>query len=578
MKHGYLSRICAPPSRKFVSGLALALVSLAYVVITIHVMAPRYIVNDNIINMNFIIGGYPVDYMGVFFTELLHQAYVMQPAVPWYGLSLYALQVVAVYMWLTLIWRAFRPWWLAAVFGLVIFVYYAIFLIELDYTSTSEMLCVSSLVWACLDVLERRPGYLRYLLTGLVFTLGMLARPQGVIGSFACVLPIAIMAAVYCLRERPLRLELPHLALVIAVFFAPAILNLAADTAYRHLTLTPQQAAYEAINVPRGILHALSPERQGEIINDKALLDSVHWSKDDAQDFFHWRFLDERIYTPAALQTLVKGAPYAQHPLADMAGHMLALLGGWNLLIPLLCSLPLFLLAFRAHPWLAGVGLLLPFYCIGLDAFLTVFLTFRDRTEVPFLACCGFQALIMAGYLATHERTDKGWPRMLLLGVAVVTALIGSAQALPGLWKTGKRNEIHAEFAREQIGILNRGYAGSVVVEKQNALQPEALNPLEPFHYEFHDIDMIWDTFSPYFYQQLQPLGIQHGYQLINALVDNKNAYFLGNGWGAEKVLASYADQSKGAVKKELVYEFHGAYYLELYRFVRENPTKTKQR
>ena len=569
-KQGYFSGIWVMPSKKFMSLFGFALAALVYVVATIHVLHPRYIVNDNIINMDFIIAGYQLDYMGALFTALLHQIYVMQPGLPWYGLSLYTLHVLSVFMWLKLIWRAFHKWWLASVFSVLFFVYYATLLIELDYTSTSEMLCVSALVWACLDVLERRPGYLRHMGPGVVFMLGMLTRPQGILGAFACVLPLALMVATDGLRRHPPKEEVLRLVLIAMVFMTPALTNFAADTAYRHYTVTPQQASYDAFNRPRGMLHALSPERQGEMIRDRALLQSVHWEVGDAQNFFHWRFLDERIYTPTALETLVKNAPYAQHPYAGITDQIVSLMSAREMVLLLTCCIPFFLLAFPRHPWLAGTGLLLPLYCVLLDALLSVFLTFRSRTEFPFLLCFGFLTLIISGYLATRTDTSKNKTRTTSMIVGVLIAMTAILITWRPLMRTSAINLAHTLYMQNVLSALNHDYAGSIVLEQQNALQPEALNPLDTYQYYFHDIDMVWGTFSPYFYEQLKPLGIEHGYQLVDALVDNKNAYFLGNGWEANINIASYAHKPKGVVTKILIRHFVNPYELNLYRFVTE--------
>lgn len=568
IKQGYPSESLLMPSRKFLSVAVLALVALAYVVITIHILHPRYIVNDNFINMNFIIAGYPLDYMGVLFTQLLHQAYVMQPELPWYALGLYALHVLSVFMWLMLLWRSFQVRWLAFIFIGVFFLYYAIFLIELDYTSTSELLCVSALVYTCLDVLERRPGYFRYLGLGMVFTLGMLARPQGVLGSFACITPLALIVAIQCLHRDLLASELRRLVLISVMFMAPAALNLAADSAYRYYTLTPQQAAYDAFNRPRGLLHALSPERQGEVIMDHRLLQKVHWGIGDAQNFFNWRFLDERIYTPTALETLVREAPYAKHTFSDVITRVMQVVQEKrDLLLLFLCSIPLFLLALPRQPLLAGLGLLLPLYCVALDSFVSVFLTFRDRTEVPFLGCYCFMTLVIAGYLGTCENHGSKKVNNALLGICVLLALVASWMSIGSLRVTSKKNAANGYYMLNALQVLNHDYAGNVVLESQNALHPEALNPLTNYHYYFHDIDMVWDTFSPHFYDSLKPLGVQHGYEVIDAMINNKNAYFLGNDFSADKLLDSYADKSRGDVSKLLVRTLNP--YLYLYRFVR---------
>lgn len=554
-KHGHILKGWTRPSAGFVSAVTLAMVALVYVMLGSHSFHPRYIVNDNIINLNFIIAGYPVDYMGVFLTGLLHRAYVFQPAVPWYPLSLYGMHVISVFMWLTLIWRVFKPWWVALVCSGVLFAYYLLFLVELDYTSTSEMLCISSLAWACLEVLERRQGYLRYLGLGFVFTLGMLTRPQGIIGAFACVLPAALMIAGHCLRERPTKEEMRRLVLVVAVFMAPAVLNWAADSAYRHYTMTPQQAAYEAFNEPRGILHGLSPERQSEINMNRQLMSKAGWTVGNGQSFFQWRYLDERIFTPASLQTLLAGAPYAAHPFKDILDHALLMLGSeTGLLLLLLCSLPFFLSAVRQHPWLAGLGLLLPLYCVMLDSFLSVFLTFRDRTEVPFVTSFGLLTLVIAGYLATHPKTERGKSHVAFAVIGVLLALIGVVTSVKPFLQTDARNVRWGNFSKSVLDVVNRDYPGSIVLlQPIFSLQLEDFDPLEPPPVYFHPIDMVWDTFSPYFYDEIKPLGIQHGYELVDALIDNKNAYFLGRDRDGAVFIDQYAHRPKGSVQMVLM-------------------------
>jgi hypothetical protein len=69
------------------------------------------------------------------------------------------------------------------VFALLLLGYYLVFLIYLDYTSVSVMLCTASLTWGYLDVMERRAGWLHYLGLGLLFMLGMMVRPHGAPGS-----------------------------------------------------------------------------------------------------------------------------------------------------------------------------------------------------------------------------------------------------------------------------------------------------------------------------------------------------------------------------------------------------------
>ena len=556
------------PSRQFSSRLTLALVALTYVVLGSHVLHPRYIVNDNIINRNFIVAGYPLDYMGIFLTGLLHRAYLFQPGVPWYALCLYGVHVISVFMWLTLIWRVFKSWWLVLAFSAVFFAYYLFFLTELDYTSTSEMLCIASMGWACLNVLERKNGYLHYLIWGLAFTLGMWVRPQGVIGSFACVMPVALMTAGHCLRRRPNRQELLRITLTAMVFLAPAVLNWTADRTYRQYILTPQEAAYEAFNVPRGILHGLSPEMQSKINLDTKLLRKAGWTVREGQNFFQWRFLDERTYTPASLHTLLTGAHYSGHPFKDMLDHTILMLESeMGLLLLLLCSLPLFLCASRRHLWLGRFGLALPLYCIALDSFLSVFLTFRGRTEIPFVTSCGFLSLVLASYLSTHPDKDMIRFGVLSKSAAMLLAVIGAAFSVHSLLEMKKFDRNWEILTRNQVNVLNNDYFGSTILMQPNfGLQIESLSPLEVTPLYFHPIDMVWDTFSPYFYDQIKRLGVVHGYELLDAMVDRKGVYFLGREQEGTKIIDAYSHLPKGSVQLQSVKAFKRG--INLFRLV----------
>ena len=69
---------------------------------------------------------------------------------------------------------------------------------------------------------------------------------------------------------------------------------------------------YDAFNSVRGHLHRLNRARKQRIIADSALLASVHWTREDAENFFNWKFLDERVYTPEAMQALLDQAPPPQ--------------------------------------------------------------------------------------------------------------------------------------------------------------------------------------------------------------------------------------------------------------------------
>ena len=527
--------------------LGLALFSVAYVFGSAHFLGSKYLDNDNIGILEYARHGLPINYTGTLLIESLHLAYTLAPDVPWYGLGLYAAHVLSVFLWLWLFFRVLRPWWVACIFDLVFLGYYSTFLMDLDYTSTAAMLCASSLTWVLLDVMERRAAYLRFLGAGVIFALGWQARPQAPLGSLAYILPVALLVVAWCLRERPLGKEARRSALIAVVFFAPIVASMAADAAYRHFTLTPQQAQFDAFDSLLGKLQTgLSGSRKQAIIRDRELLDSIHWTHTDAVHMFSWAFLDERIYTTGALQSLLDNAPPRTVSLRDLLDAVIKRLTPNPVLLLLLCSIPFPLLLLRKHPWLAGLGLAGPVYCIALSSFMSLFFVYGSRTETPFVLGFGFSFLVISAALVARSGHIG---KKSFLPIALVGAALGcvGAYSAPQLQLVNlPYRSMLAEATRETIAILNRDYAGAVIVTApQRGLPLAQLSPLETYELRFHPVLLGWNTFSPLFYRQISPLGIQHGYQLVDALIADPNAYILGTEYWCRSILSYASNSSK---------------------------------
>ncbi|MGE5625846.1 MAG: hypothetical protein ACM3ZT_09900, partial [Bacillota bacterium] len=247
--------------------LAFLLLSLVFVCLAVSAVHPQYIENDDVTILDFAARGFMVPYAGVLFTGFLHLLYTTAPGVPWYPLGLYALHLLALSLWLALVWRVFRPAWLALLFTALLLGSYLVFLAYLNYTSTSAMLCMAAVTSACLDAAERRAGFRRYALYGIVLMLGMLARPQGAMGALVYMLPYGLLTAILCLRGQTWATEVRRLLFIALVFFVPASLNTVADGVLRHYAATPEQQRYDAFNGPRGRLDRLGGAAKQAILS-----------------------------------------------------------------------------------------------------------------------------------------------------------------------------------------------------------------------------------------------------------------------------------------------------------------------
>jgi hypothetical protein len=520
----------------------LLLLSLAFVLVTLHLLTPVYMENDDVAIMDFATQGFSMPYAGVFFTSLLHLAYVRFPETAWYAVALYGLHVLALYVWLTLVSRVFRPLWLAALFALLLLGYYLVFLLYLDYTSTSIMLCTAGLTWTYLDVMERRAGYLRYLLPGLVFMLGMLVRPQGAPGSLAYTLPIGLLAAWISLRGLEPKPELRRLLLIGLLFLAPALAEDGLDHAWRAYSATPQQRQYDAFNDARGKLQRINRGRKQAIMRNTKLLKSVGWTRRDAVFFFNWNFLDERIYTPEALRTVLAAAPPPHPEFSTVLDTVARRFPPDDMLfLMIVAPAPLLLLLARRRRDLAVAGALIPLYAVALTSFMTLFFAFEWRVRLPFetgFACC---SLLVAGWIVTRHAVLPPGGMKAALALCVTLLGIGLYAGLHQQWVNYPGMRTASMKAQRTIDILNRDFAGKVLLlEPKVGLPLERLDPLQVVHLQFQPVQLGWSTFSPRFYAQIAPLGIDHGYQLVDALITGKDGYALGTG-GWCKILLPYA-------------------------------------
>jgi hypothetical protein len=524
-----------------VQSFSLCLLCVLFVATVLRVLNTHYTTNDDTGIISFIVAGYPVPYMGIALSTLLHAAYAAVPSVAWFGCCLYALLTLSLYQWLALAWRVFPRPWLAAAATAVILGLYLDLLVSLDFTAVSAMLCMSALSRAGVEVLGpgRQPWAL--LVPGLVFAAGWLVRPDPALGALAYALPVGAAVLVACLWRRPLQPEAVRLALAALVFLLPLALNLAVDDVWRASVRTPLEAQYEARNEEIDAFYHLNAARREATGRDAALLASLHWTVRDSRRFLHWKFLDERVYTPQAVHALVAGAaaPAVSAPLLER--HLRGRLFPHNtLFLLLLASLPLFvLLLCRGRPE-GAIGLLLPFYSVALTVLMYVLHAYVYRVEMPFELGLGLMGVLLATALLGRSGAP---PSRVSLAVACVSLLIAGVAAGYSVRSCLllQRHDLRvAATVRRELQMLDTRFAGDVVLMQPVGNGLNVLSPLQPVLLRFDHIDLGWSTFSPLFYDQIRVLGVQHGYELMDAMVDDPRAYLRGwQPWAQQ--LSSYA-------------------------------------
>src|ERR1700685_2221264 len=80
--------------------ILLACFVLGYIAVNLWLLRPVFETHDNFTILRNAIDGYVVDYAGALLTSLWSLLYGVAPDVPWYGLTLYAMHALSIYIWL----------------------------------------------------------------------------------------------------------------------------------------------------------------------------------------------------------------------------------------------------------------------------------------------------------------------------------------------------------------------------------------------------------------------------------------------------------------------------------------------
>ena len=539
------------PERRRITleALCLLVLSAAFVAIALTLLHAHYTTNDDTGIIGFVVDGYPAPYVGIPLTSLLHRLYVTWPDVAWFGLCLYALLTLSLWIWTMLAWRLFQRPWLAAAAIAIIFAYYLDLLVSLDFTATSVMLCMSALASAFVQRLGRTRSPWMMLGPGLVFMLGWMVRPEAAMGACAYALPVALVVLIGQLRGRPLAPQLTGLARAALVFLLPVVLGAGIDMGWRAAVRTPQQAQYDAFNAAGGKFDHLNYARRLLAGADPAVLASVHWTPGDFQRFLHWKFLDERIYTPQALDALRAHAPGPRLSKPALIHHLRGTLPPRNKMFLLLAaSLPLFAwLAWRARPE-AAAGLALPAYSVALTVLMYSFYAFAYRVEMPFEMGLGVAGLLLGAALLAGDASPSraAWAAAC---IGLVIAGVGAAHSARSVMALQRHDRVVAARVAGQLRMLNTQFAGDAMLMQPVSIGINVLSPLRPLHLRFRPINLGWNTFSPRFYAQIQAVGAQHGYDLIDAMVDNPKAYLFGSAGWARQLLGYAAAHPRDRIR-----------------------------
>ena len=528
----------------------------------------RFIANDDPGLVELLRAGYPAPFLSLPLSRLLNALYRVAPGLPWYGLWLYALPGAALACAISAVAAAsdaaggLSRWARGALIALAALATLQL-ITEITFTVSAIAAAGAALAALVAEVARadagEAPRRVRLMLIGLVLAAGVATRLSAGMAVVAVLAPLVAWSVWRGWRRRRPMDRRAALALA-----APLVL-LGALTPVAHLTMSPEAARYLAFNRVRGQMHSWPAFIR---IDQRApeVLARAHWTRAQSYWFQRWMFFDERDFSIERLEALLatggKPRPFPTHIVKrKLAGQMKpGMAGSWvvagaavalALLVLGRVSVGAALVALGEVPWLVGLILL-----------ALARARFPERIGLPMVEVAAVGSAVALASGIRRARAKISSARLAVAGVLGLCAVVLVARPVVSLVR--HQGLPHSSPVLREIDQRIAELNGHVVVYDGAASNrdPLALSPRA-----YPAIELGWPTFSPLFYRNLRALGVEHGYQLLPALVDNPHAYVLTYRRYRGRFVRYYRNRLHLDVKLEVVLRFPQARSI-LYRVV----------
>jgi hypothetical protein len=516
--------------------VALALGTATAMVAAIAALVPRgYFANDDIGLTEYLRKDLFTPWISPILVRAFGFAYQVAPGVPWYGLYLYALIIVAGAVLIHSCIELMDPrpglGRIATRLGAVMLgASPAILTIGITWTTVSiyalgtAVAAVIAHAQTC-QAAGRPMSRLRSVVYGLLFVNGYMLRPEGLSAMAVAMLPVLGWAALRFARMR----RLPRRGAVVAVL-APFALVLA----IQHRIPQPRgtyTSDFEHYNLERGRIHGQTAYEQ---LDQRApeLLARAGWTVQDYRDFTSWLIIDERDYPLEKVQRLLDtgGAP-ERVTLAGGYSQLRAVFEESAVAVWLFVTLlvtGVILAWLRAIERWRGLAFSLGYlvYLVAVPVWMAAHYRFPQRVSLSFYIAASLGLFVyLARAIADHPAVAMRLLRHRRATVAliVIALIVGNWTRHMVIWL-----DLSPSPYRDALQALEDRVAARkafVFVFVQAGLV--GLDPLRAQPRSYDGLQGGWGTFSVLWYETIARLGVHRGADVFGAMIDNPDAYLL---------------------------------------------------
>ena len=342
------------------------------------------------------------------FAHVMRVGYALLPNLPWYGITLYVLQIGA---WAAIGALAFTlrrrpPIAERIVIVATILVFGSWMVLRVSFTPTAFLLGTAGIiVFAASAKVPGRIGIAYAVTAGVLVGTLNLVRVYSFLGIAIAFAPV-LAIIVYKAGIRRTAAFVLTIGLFVLVTFGANRLEYGRSAEWR---------SFMKMNAARSSLHA-TPRVSDKNVTRKDL-DRIGWSQNDLKLFSDFFYPDTRVYSPHAIRTLAQLSPRVRED--DSASQIYNWLTGPFTALPLLVAV---LLAMRRGRWVALLTVLCALWLLGVLVVLILYVRLPSRVLIPLEGGATLIAMIVPSYLAPWTPPDG--PRAQWVSRAVIALVV----------------------------------------------------------------------------------------------------------------------------------------------------------
>jgi len=497
-----------------------ALITVVYMVTIISSFVCWYGSNDNIAILRNIQSGCMVSFMSALMGRILSFCYLnISDVVPWYGLTLYALLGIGLYLNLLSIWKLIPHKLLSAAF-LVMFLALSLrHIVSIDYSAVSIILASGSII-ALLIYLEktREIHILPVIFLGVCFSFSYLIRTHGIMAALCFAFPV-VLTGVFKERKNYHRF---------LIFIIPLILTISTNSVYRNLSESESDRYFRKWNALRGQFHEFPVQRLN--LENEDIRNVNNWSQNDYFMLCDFIYLDENKFNIDTLKNVFRYSVSYFNTSGEFISppaksELIQFFKSYPFYIAALFFVALygFMIRYKRERLIIIVYLA---FILGGAMWMQLFFRFPARIGSPILLNCIASMVYMIWNNENIQAEAKNTKKH-----QVIFAMIFLFFACVVFYNSYTNN-------LNRILVQKNSYNSMKELEEIQSdfflILPRweffhFLSPLKNHKYSFKTIPCGWPIYSPLFYKALRENGMNHAYELLPKMAQNKNSYIVAN-------------------------------------------------